>query len=99
MNPFDNIFSLSGKTALVVGASRGIGWAIVSVILLAFGISGHAFAGLLQFDEFINLKALRIENRPAGVRHADQDGLLRGEKAGGMPTTTISAMCRPSIRL
>lgn len=32
MNPFDNIFSLSGKTALVVGASRGIGWAIAQAL-------------------------------------------------------------------
>lgn len=31
-NPFDNIFSLSGKTALVAGASRGIGWAIAQAL-------------------------------------------------------------------
>ena len=32
LNPFDNIFSLSGKTALVAGASRGIGLAIAQEI-------------------------------------------------------------------
>ena len=32
MNPFDNIFSLSGKTALIAGASRGIGWAIAQAL-------------------------------------------------------------------
>ena len=32
MNPFDNIFSLSGKTALVAGASRGIGLAIAQAL-------------------------------------------------------------------
>jgi gluconate 5-dehydrogenase len=32
VNPFDNIFSLSGKTALIAGASRGIGWAIAQAL-------------------------------------------------------------------
>jgi NAD(P)-dependent dehydrogenase (short-subunit alcohol dehydrogenase family) len=32
LNPFDNIFSLSGKTALVAGASRGIGLAIAQAL-------------------------------------------------------------------
>jgi gluconate 5-dehydrogenase len=32
LNPFENIFSLSGKTALVAGASRGIGWAIAQAL-------------------------------------------------------------------
>ena len=32
VNPFDNIFSLSGKTALVAGASRGIGLAIAQAL-------------------------------------------------------------------
>ncbi len=32
MNPFENIFSLSGKTALVAGASRGIGLAIAQAL-------------------------------------------------------------------
>lgn len=31
-NPFDNLFSLSGKTALIAGASRGIGWAIAQAL-------------------------------------------------------------------
>ena len=35
MNPFDNIFSLSGKTALVAGASRGIGLSIVQALAAA----------------------------------------------------------------
>jgi len=32
VNPFENIFSLSGKTALVAGASRGIGLAIAQAL-------------------------------------------------------------------
>jgi gluconate 5-dehydrogenase len=32
LNPFDNIFSLSGKTAFVAGASRGIGLAIAQAL-------------------------------------------------------------------
>jgi gluconate 5-dehydrogenase len=32
LNPFENIFSLSGKTALVAGASRGIGLAIAQAL-------------------------------------------------------------------
>ena len=32
MNPFDNIFSLSGKTAFIAGASRGIGLAIAQAL-------------------------------------------------------------------
>ena len=35
MNAFDNIFSLSGKTALVAGASRGIGLAIAQALAAA----------------------------------------------------------------
>ena len=35
MKPFDNIFSLSGKTALVAGASRGIGLAIAQALATA----------------------------------------------------------------
>jgi gluconate 5-dehydrogenase len=32
LNPFENIFSLSGKTALVAGASRGIGLSIAQAL-------------------------------------------------------------------
>jgi gluconate 5-dehydrogenase len=35
LNPFDNIFSLSGKTALVAGASRGIGLSIAQALSAA----------------------------------------------------------------
>jgi len=35
LNPFENIFSLSGKTAFVAGASRGIGLAIAQALAAA----------------------------------------------------------------
>jgi gluconate 5-dehydrogenase len=35
LNPFDNIFSLSGRTALVAGASRGIGLSIARALATA----------------------------------------------------------------
>ena len=75
MNPFDNIFSLSGKTALVAGASRGIGLSIAQA-LAAAGASTILAARSMdkleaQARELPNARALHLDlTRPETIHAA-----------------------------
>ena len=65
MNSFDNIFSLSGKTALVAGASRGIGLAIAQALSSA---GAHTILAARSMDKLeahaksiANARALHLD--------------------------------------
>ena len=65
MNPFDNIFSLSGKTALVAGASRGIGLAIAQALSAAGASTILAARSIDKLEahakELTNARALYLD--------------------------------------
>ena len=65
MKPFDTIFSLSGKTALVAGASRGIGLAIAQALATAGATTILAARSLDKLEahaqELPNARALRLD--------------------------------------
>ena len=60
LNPFDNIFSLSGKTALVAGASRGIGLAIAQALSAP---GAHTILAARSMDK-LEAHAAAIAQRP-----------------------------------
>ena len=65
MNGFENIFSLSGKTALVAGASRGIGLAI------AQALAAHGAHTILAARSMDKLEARAKELPNARALHLD----------------------------
>src|SRR5438105_648736 len=65
LNPFDNIFSLTGKTALVAGASRGIGLSI------AQALSAAGARTILAARSTDKLEARAKELRNAAALHLD----------------------------
>jgi gluconate 5-dehydrogenase len=65
LNAFENIFSLAGKTALVAGASRGIGLAI------AQALAGHGAHTILAARSMDKLEAHAKELANARALHLD----------------------------
>jgi gluconate 5-dehydrogenase len=65
VNGFENIFSLSGKTALVAGASRGIGLAI------AQALAAHGASTILAARSMDKLEARAKELPNARALHLD----------------------------
>lgn len=77
MNPFDNIFSLAGKTALVAGASRGIGLAIAQALSAAGASTILAARSMDKLEaharELTNARALFLDfTKPQSIHAAAQ---------------------------
>jgi gluconate 5-dehydrogenase len=75
LNPFDNIFSLSAKTALVAGASRGIGLAIAQALSAAGASTILAARSMDKLEahakELTNARALYLDfTKPDSIRAA-----------------------------
>jgi len=65
LKPFENLFSLSGKTALVVGASRGIGLSIANALAAQGAATILAARSLDKLEKLAkeppNARALRLD--------------------------------------